>query len=112
MVRRLVIAGTCCVALLAAAVAAPIARAQDALSQDASLSTEPLSLLDASFQPAPVQLVSDKPVVDEPAVPPGVEMPKSESAMLMALVAGLGGLVLGAIAGVGCCMFLFLTMYY
>lgn len=102
LLRRLIPLG--CVLALAAA---PAALAQDPRAADA-----PLQLVDSSFQAAPVQLVSTAPVVDEPAVPPGVSMPQSESAMLMALIAGLGGLVLGAMAGVLCCLVLFAMFYY
>lgn len=96
--------------LLPTALLAPVAYAQDPAALPVN---EPLGLVDDSFVQAPaIQLVSSEPVVDEPAVPPGVEMPKSDSAMIMALVAGVGGLILGAMMGVFCCFFMFMTLYY
>ena len=67
------------------------------------------ALVDDSFDVAPpVLLVSDKPVAEEPAVPPGVAGPDNQMTILYVLVAAAGGFVAGLFVG---CLFCFATYY-
>ena len=73
-------------------------------------STELPGLVDDSFE-APVELLSDAPVVDEPP-PSGVVQPRDTQDAVTLLIVAAGGFAVGALAGVmGCCV-LFFAFYY
>lgn len=69
-------------------------------------------LVDDSFQvDHQVQLVSDAPVYEEPAVGSGLSAPDSANTLVWIIMAALGGMMVGTVLTCFTCWFMFATYY-
>lgn len=102
MTRRPLTLACLCIFLICATGARPsLARAPDA---------DLPALVDDSFAlPPPVELVADRPVADDPAVPAGVSGPDNKLTVLYVAVAAAGGFVAGVFVGCLVCFAVYYT---